>query len=497
MTKKHLMAVPLLLLCVGLWFTACLSGASPDKEPAPVTPAPAPDRAGDNAPGTTGGTALSARTGGGYEDIDGLSSASILRVDRSKFGYIDNNGDKQYRIKIVDVANPTVAVHEKLVADNGDNVAIWTTGHDGKIIMVTAEETGYEAFAGHHVVVYDRNLTLVKKVPLGNPSGLNPGVAVPIHHRDPLLAVTSKYAIAGWQDKQAEGSFGACPFFISIYSLTEDKAGHIFVYQNDSADAGLGIGSLVALAAQGDYVIIGGSTGTKVFRISDSGANISLEEVSGLAQADRGAHWMKDNQSYVLESTAGNGEVRVWKWNDASEPSVVGSANIGATSGNVQAISFDNEKPDTAYAFGKVADQNAGDVYRINLGDAAATKLFKLPGYEGGGPLTGIWTIEVETHEDDTYYVLGGTVAGKADDLANFPNRNGVLVVKNPPTSGSEIDDSFVAASLLDFPTAVRTMKTFKIADHDIVYVAKNYTAAGAGFAESDYRLRLIAVNED
>jgi hypothetical protein len=362
--------------------------------------------------------------------------------------------------------------------------------------MVTAEETGYEAFAGHHVVVYDQNLTLLKKVPLGNPTGLNPGVAVPIHHRDPLLAVTSKYAIAGWQDQQAEGSFAAWPFFISIYSLTENKAGHIFVYQSDSDDAGLGIGSLVALTSQGDYIIVGGSTGTKVFRISDSGA-ISLEEIADLAQTDRGTHWMKDNQSYVLESTAGNGEVRVWKWNGSSAPSVVGSANIGAASGNVQAISFDNETPDTAYAFGRVADQNAGDVYRVNLTDASASKLFKLPGYEGGGPLTGIWTIEVETHEDDTYYVLGGTIAGKADDLSNFPNRNGVLVIKNPPTNGSEINDSFVSASLLDFPTAVRTMKTFKIGGHDIVYAAKNYTAGGASFAESDYRLRLIAVNED
>lgn len=306
------------LLLGGLLFAACSSDPSTEPEPEPSLTE-------DAAPGIENGSALTAIAGGGWQDIDGLSSASILRVDRSKFGYIDKAADG-YHIKIVDVNDPTKAVREKKV-DAGDNVALWTTGHNGNIIMVAAEETGYEAFTGHHLVVYDQDLRVIKKVPFGDPKGLTPGEAVPIHHRDPLLSVTDKYAIAGWQDKQAEGNFSAWPFFVSIYELVGDKVGHILV----SGDNGLGIGNLVAFAAQGDHIIIGGSAGTKVFRINPAGTGITLEP-TGSAQTP-GAHWMLDNQSYVLESTAGNGQVRIWKWNAGGEPTVTDNANVGAATG--------------------------------------------------------------------------------------------------------------------------------------------------------------------
>jgi hypothetical protein len=378
------------------------------------------------------------------------------------------------------------------VAGTGTNVALWTTGHGGKIILVSAEETGYEAFAGSHVAVYDQELKVIKKVPFGNPGELG---AVPLHHRDPALSVTSKYAIAGWQDKQAEGNFSAWPFYLSIYELEGDKAGHIPV----SGDSGLGIGNLVAFAAHEDHIIIGGSTGTGVYRIDASGAAISLTALD--SRQTPGAHWMLDNQKYVLEPTGGNGAVRVWKWNGSSAPTVVGSANVGASSGNVQAIAFDNENADIAYIFGRVATgetPNAGEVYRVNLIDAQPAKLFKIPSYQNGGALSGIWTIQVESHAADTYYILGGTVAGITEDTTH-PDRHGVLVLKNPPSDGSEITDQYVdqTRSLLDFPTVVRTMKAFKNSSHDIVYAAKNYSAGGANFADSAYKLRLIEVNDD
>ncbi|MDR2535192.1 MAG: hypothetical protein LBD29_04060, partial [Treponema sp.] len=275
--------------------------------------------------------------------------------------------------------------------------------------------------------------------------------------------------------------------------LAGDKAGHIPV----SGDAGLGIGNLVAFAAQGDHIIIGGSTGTKVFRINASGTAITLEP-TGSAQ-NPGAHWMLNNQSYVLESTASNGQVRIWKWNAGGTPTVTGNANVGAASGNVQAVSFDQEDPAQAYIFGRVTTgdaPNAGEVYRVNLANAQTTKLFKIPGYQGGGALSGIWTIQVESHGSDTYYILGGTVAGIPEDPTH-PNRHGVLVLKNPPATCGEINDSSVEMALLDFPTAVRTMKAFKNSSHDIVYAAKNYTAGGANFAATEYKLRLIEVNND
>ncbi|MDR1637406.1 MAG: hypothetical protein LBR93_08710, partial [Treponema sp.] len=146
MTKKTLMIFALALCAV----VSAFAGGSGEGAAAPAS-----SLAGANAPGTAGGTALRARTGG-WEDIDGLSSASILRVDRSKFGYIDRNGMDGYRVKIVDVSDPARTVREGLVGGTGRNVAMWAAGSDGRIILVEADELGRQDYTGYNIVVYDR-----------------------------------------------------------------------------------------------------------------------------------------------------------------------------------------------------------------------------------------------------------------------------------------------------------------------------------------------------
>jgi hypothetical protein len=157
--------------------------------------------AGSREGAAAGGTALRARTGG-WEDIDGLSSASILRVDRSKFGYIDKNGMDGYRMKIVDVSDPAKTVREGLVGGTGRNVAMWAAGSDGRIILVEADELGRQDYTGYNIVVYDQDLRLIQSFPYGNQVGLvEAHRARPLNHREPIIALTDTYAIAGWQDK--------------------------------------------------------------------------------------------------------------------------------------------------------------------------------------------------------------------------------------------------------------------------------------------------------
>jgi hypothetical protein len=440
--------------------------------------------AGDTVPGAAGGVALRVRSGG-WEDIDGLSSASILRVDRSKFGYVDRNGMDGYRIKIVDVSDPTRTIREGLVGGSGRNVAMWAAGTDGRIVLVEADELGRQDYTGYNIVVYDQNLRLIQSFPYGNQVGLAEAHrARPLNHREPILALTDKYAIAGWQDKPPVDT-DPTPNFISIYSLEDSKAGHIPV-SGDTVN--LNIGNLTGFAAQGDYIIAGGSTGAKVLRIDSSGANISSTVVDSVPPQTPGSHWIQDNRKYVLESVEGNGTVRVWKWNGAAAPSLVGVVTADASSGSVQALSFDNENMDQAYLLGKVAGANAGNVYRINLANAQAVKLFTIPEAVAGGALTGMWTIQVESSGADTWYIVGGAIGTAPDD------KNGVLVIKNPPADGGSITAAHLNSSLLDFPTPARSMKAFK-SSNQIVYVTKNHMSRNYPLF-SRYMLRVMTVND-
>jgi hypothetical protein len=470
MIKRCSRYIALPLLCGGLLFAACFSGPA------------AGGASGGIVPGLTGGKALTPRAGG-WEDIDGLSSASILRAGRGTFGYVDRNGMDGYRIKLVDVKDPAKTLRETLVAGTGRNVAMWAPGPDGRIILVEADEVDRANYTGYNIVVYDQDLNIIASFPYGNRIGLAEAHrARPLNHREPLLALTDRYAIAGWEDKSPVAADPA-PNFISVYALADGKSGHIPI-SGDTAN--LNIGNLTGCTAQGDYIIAGGSAGTKVLKINASGQAITASVVSSVAVQTPGSHWMQDNGTYVLESVEGNGTIRVWKWNGANAPSLTGVVTVDVASGSVQAVSFDNENPEQAYLLGKVANANAGNVYRVNLATAQAVKLFNVPGFQGGGALAGMWTIQVEREGADTWYIMSGTVAGT-------PERNGVLVIKNPPVDGSAIDDSLVSASLLDFPTPARSMKAFK-SSGSIVYVTKNHPSRNY-FADSIYMLRAMRVN--
>jgi hypothetical protein len=470
MTKK----TPL-ILAAALCAVVSAFAAGKKEDPAASFPNPAGDSAG--------GSALHARAGG-WEDIDGLSSASILRVDRSKFGYIDRNGMDGYRVKIVDVSDPAKTFREGLVGGTGRNVAMWAAGSNGEIILVEADELGRQDYTGYNIVIYDQSLRIIQSFPYGNQAGLAEAHrARPLNHREPIIALTEKYAIAGWQDKSPIDADPA-PNFISIYSREDGKAGHIPV-SGDTVS--LNIGNLTGLAAQGDYIILGGSAGTKILRIEPSGASITTTVVDSIPPQTPGSHWIQDNRNYVLESVEGDGTVRVWKWNGANAPSLVGVVRAEASSGSVQALSFDNENRDRAYLLGKVAGANAGNVYRVNLADAQAVKLFAIPEAVAGGALTGMWTIQAESSGADTWYIVGGAIGTAPND------KNGVLVIKNPPTDGGSITAAHLSSGLLDFPTPARSMKAFK-SSGQIVYVTKNHMSRNYP-QFSRYMLRVMKVN--
>jgi hypothetical protein len=391
-----------------------------------------------------------------------------------------------YRIKIVDVSEPEKTFREGLVCGTGRNVAMWAAGSGGEIILVEADELGRQDYTGYNIVVYDQELRIIQSFPYGNQAGLAEAHrARPLNHREPIIALTDKYAIAGWQDKSPVDADPA-PNFISIYSRKDGTAGHIPV-SGDTVN--LNIGNLTGLAAQGDYIILGGSAGTKVLRVDPSGASIAATVLDSVPPQTPGSHWIQDNRNYVLESVEGDGTVRVWKWNGADAPSLVGVVNADASSGSVQAISFDNDNPAQAYLLGKVANANAGNVYRINLANAEAVKLFTIPEAAAGGALTGMWTIQVESSGADAWYIAGGAIGTAPND------KNGVLVIKNPPTDGGSITAAHLSSSLLDFPTPARSMKAFK-SSGQIVYVTKNHMSRNYPLL-SRYMLRAMNVNDN
>jgi hypothetical protein len=82
---------------------------------------------------------------------------------------------------------------------------------------------------------------------------------------------------------------------------------------------------------------------------------------------------------------------------------------------------------------------------------------------------------------------VGGAVGAAPDD------KNGVLVIKNPPTDGGSISAAHISSSLLDFPTPARSMKAFK-SGGAIFYVAKNHMSRNYP-AFSRYMLRVMRVN--
>jgi hypothetical protein len=235
---------------------------------------------------------LTRRTSGSaeyWQDVDALSSASILKAGTSRFGYVDEEHGG-YHMKIVDVNNPA-ALAVSAPVPNGHDVAVWTVNKDGKIAVVTADQYGRSGFKGKNIIIYNADLQKENEFPFGNPTG---SYAQPLNHREAGLAFTDKYVVAGWNNNDGVVSG---EMYISVYVLADGRSAHIQVTNN------LGIGNLSALAVNGEYIIAGGSSGTTVCKIN-SGADVFIEPVPGstTGNGEGGSHWIKSNENYALES---------------------------------------------------------------------------------------------------------------------------------------------------------------------------------------------------
>jgi hypothetical protein len=484
LSRKFGVVIP--LICGALLFFACASDGSGGGETA------------DPAVSTTEAA---------FPVVDALSSASILRVDSHTVAYVGERTGTNYKLNKVDLDEPTV----KTSRDIGGNVAVITAG-GGNIALIQAIEHGYEAFAGQYTKVYDAgSLDLLKTVPLAPPDA-DGRVVEPLHHRDPSLALSDKYVAVATEDDGFFSSGGAQQY-ISVYEIAGSKSSHKRVYSGTSGGARgtSDIGALMGVAINGDYLLVGGGSGTEVYKI-DSGT-LALTKVTDSDGA--GNHWFKDNGVYVLESKSNAGTVKVWKWNGDAAPTALGTIDVnGTNSGSVQALAFDADNPAKAYFYAKVA---GGNVYSVDLTDPSLTKTqeFSFPNAvitvsgRGGSAsyevplITGLWTIEKQTSGGHSYYVFSGSYSYTPAAGAAVSN-GGVFIITDPPR-GATIANTAAAGdppaanpyvTVEDFTapwnTAVRTLKTFKSNTGDLYFAAKNYTANGAA---SNYKLVLKPIN--
>jgi hypothetical protein len=359
----------------------------------------------------------------------------------------------------------------------------------------------------------------LKTFPLAPPAAEG-RIIEPLHHRDPSLSLTDKYAVVLTED---DGYFasGGVQQYVSVYDIAGNKAAyHANAFQGNSgaargaASAVLGVGTLAGATVNGDYIILGGSDGTAVFQIDASGSALTISKVG--TSDTTGNHWFKDNGVYVLESKSGTGAVKVWKWSASGAPTEVGTIDVSG-SGSVQALCFDPENSAKAYFFNKVATSSEyGAVYSVDLNASSLgkTTLFSFPKaviqVAGRGSsayyqleMSGTWTIEKQSDGADNYYVFSGGYSYTPSG-GSATTVGAVFTVKNP-ASGETIGGSYtnINSATLDpavtetrfsapYNTAVRTLKTFKSASGDIYFAAKNYTANGVA---SVYQLLLEQIN--
>jgi hypothetical protein len=432
-------------------------------------------------------TGLTRRTSGSteyWQDVDALSSASLLKVDKSRFGYVDEEHGRYY-MKIVDVNTPDALAVSAPVPE-GHNVAMWTANNEGKIAVVTADQYGRSEFKGKSIVIYNSNLQQQMEFPFGNPTG---DYAQPLSHREPGLAFTDKYVVVGWDDNDGvvKGEM-----YITVYVLADGKSGRIQVTNN------LGIGNLSALAVNGDYIIAGGSTATTVCKIN-TGAAVTIEPVAGTTTAagSGGCHWIKNSENYALESVQGKGTVRVWKWQGSNPPTLESTVSFGDTAGSVQAMSFGVDDPGNAYIFGKAAGGSVGKAYKIELASlsgggstALTTPIFTKTAF-GAESMGQMWIIERAEKDGDVYYALAGGVG------ANENGPSGFLFLKNPTADGGDYADNSPVVTYNSFNwfwTLVRSARLLKNDSGDIFFVAKNHAAREA-YEITPYRLRVQKIN--
>lgn len=433
-----------------------------------------------------------------WQTVDGLTSATLLRISRSEFGYIRQAYDNSHHINVVDVQDPTKTVSEKAVVGekkDGRQVIQWTTDNNGKIAAVVSK-TISDTNNAEHLIVYNSDLSVLKRFSFSSPADPGHNLSTLAGESAPVkLALSEKYAISGWREYTGTGREATIhDAGLLIGSLTSDKTGKISLEVLGDEEAK----DIVAVVTKGDYAIISnGSGATGVYRINAAAEEISLV-VETEPDSTREAAWLLTNGSYVLETSEAPGWLRVWKWNENSKPTAVGiiepldDQNNGGP-GAVRAVTFDSGDPGIAYHL----DRLTREISRIDLASGTRTKLFKLSEYTAGpeGKITtqSIWNIQRETNGTNTYYVLGGSLG------SNNRSNGVVLVLKNPPVDGSDITEVVNAdspqyldstTSWLEFDTvgSVRSTRSLQDSIGNIYYVAKNLTA-------SPYHIRVVKMN--
>lgn len=419
-------------------------------------------------------------TTGDWEDVDVVSGASFFRLDNRTFVYADNGGTT---LKKVDVLNPTVALKR---AEVGYTVAVLKGSKEGNIAVIAGVLPSSEV-VGRQVKVYDSNLSLLGSFPFGDEAQATADADGSYEFGSlfseltaSAFAVGDKYAAAIWNDSNEAWTGGRSTVkatYVGIYNFVDKTSKHFKMTQEegtpDNVLANSGIGSPASLATRGDYVLVGGASGTAAFKI---GANLELTNVTPGGDTKHGtySHWMDDNGYYVMDCAAAF-TINAWKWNGASAPSVQVIDGLGANaSGNrgyVRVICFDQDDPSKAYVCVKNSPatpasgipEKPNGFYSLDL--AAGTKEFLfLPTFkvDDGTPYAlSPWGIEQFKKGNDVWYVLTGA---------------SVEAFKNPPKQQENEDNiSVVPDWHLEMASSVHLARAFN-ADGRYFLVVKDGT---------------------
>ncbi|MDR0600774.1 MAG: hypothetical protein LBG42_00185, partial [Treponema sp.] len=265
---------------------------------------------------TDAGTGVRPAGFSAWEDVDGLSGATLARVNDGVLAYVDRVAGT-YVLKTLSIEKPGKPAAEMPL---GDNAVL--TASNGSVVAVLGAGTGDVPRA---IRVYDQSLK-----PVGQ-DRIFPGT--PLNHPEGAFALTDNYIVSGF----AEGD----KTWIGVFDLPGARApGRV-----DCSDL---VGKLITLTARGDYIIAGGSGGTAIYRID--GGDLTPIPVSG--SDGKPSHWLKSNGFYAMESKEGGAEVKIWRWGSGI-PEALGSVTVpdihSASAVPVKALQFDRENPHAAY----------------------------------------------------------------------------------------------------------------------------------------------------
>ena len=462
-SRLHGLVLPA-LLCGAILFSSC------------------PNETVENVIGA--GTALSLNGDGDWEDVDVVSSASIFKMDSRTLVYVDNGG---HTLKKVDVLDPTVAIN---TAEVGYNVEVIQGSREGNIAVIAGFQTA-SGFLNSVVKVYDSSLKLVKSFPFGDTeqakdsNGSYSLGSLGGETGGASLAIGDKYAVVLWTDGNdtwGSGRSGGKGTYVGIYDFVGGGSKHFKARENpgteeapvtqpDNAIVNSGIGNPVSVATRGDYVVVGGSTGSAAFKIdADLNPTVAVAKIENDIQS----HWALDNGYYALD--CGFYTVKAWQWNGSEPPTRrditgLGRNQIQANRGHVRIVSYDQTDPSKAYVYVKNTSATEGGttategepngVYSLDLASGRKEFLFfpKFKNGAGGDDPYALspWVMDRFVDGSDTWYVIGGGT---------------YEVFKNPNESGTNTGITEITPHWsLEAPSTAHFVKFFKAEDRLFVAV--------------------------